>query len=70
MAQIVIGTLKINYIHSGAVVNIGDIIFSVPSNKIEQTAGCNSFNSGDEMTSFAQKDQQNNKEKRKVFQAI
>ncbi len=47
MAQIVIGRLKINCIHSGAVLNIGDIIFNLPSNKIELSAGNNSFSSGD-----------------------
>lgn len=58
MAQIVIGSLKINCIHSGAVLNIGDIIFSLPSNKIELTAGNNSFCSGDGITSLVQKEQQ------------
>jgi hypothetical protein len=58
VAQIVIGTLKINCIHSGAVVNIGDIIFSMPSNKIQLSAGSNSFYSGDGITSHVQKDQQ------------
>jgi len=58
VAQIVIGTLKINCIHSGAVVNIGDIIFNLPSNKIELSAGSNSFCSGDGITSVAQSDRQ------------
>lgn len=58
MAQIVIGSFKINCIHSGAVLNIGDIIFSLPSNRIELTAGSNSFCSGDGITSLVQKDQQ------------
>jgi|GEM_PF-2225454 len=58
MAQIVIGSLKINCIHSGAVVNIGDIIFNLPSNKIELSAGSNSFCSGDGTTTLVQNDQQ------------
>lgn len=58
MAQIVIGNIKINCIHSGAVLNIGDIIFSLPSNKIELSAGSNSFCSGDGITSLVQKEKQ------------
>jgi hypothetical protein len=58
VAQILIGSFKINCIHSGAVVNIGDIIFSLPSNKIELSAGSNSFCSGDGTTSIAPKEQQ------------
>jgi hypothetical protein len=50
MAQIVIGSLKINCIHSGAVLNIGDIIFSLPSNSIKLSASGNSFCSGDGVT--------------------
>lgn len=57
MAQIVIGTLKINCIHSGAVLNIGDIIFNMPSNKIKLSAGSNSFCSGDGINSHVKKDQ-------------
>lgn len=57
MAQIVIGNIKINCIHSGAVLNIGDVIFSLPSNKIELSAGSNSFCSGDGMALLAQKEQ-------------
>ena len=57
MAQIVIGNIKINCIHSGAVLNIGDVIFSLPSNKIELSAGSNSFCSGDGITSLVQKEQ-------------
>lgn len=66
MAQIVIGKIKINTIQSGAVVNIGDVIFNLPSNKIEQTAGNNSFCSGDGITS-AQEDRQNNQGDRKAL---
>jgi len=58
VAQILIGNFKINCIHSGAVLNIGDIIFSLPSNKIELSAGSNSFCSGDGTTSIASKEQQ------------
>lgn len=54
MAQIVIGSLKINCVHSGAVVNIGDVIFSLPRNRIELSAGDNSLCSGDGMTSLVQ----------------
>ncbi len=59
MAQIVIGSLKINCINSGAVLNIGDIIFSLPSNKIKLSASGNSFCSGDGVTAIVQKEQQN-----------
>lgn len=58
MAHIIIGSLKINCIHSGAVVNIGDFIFSLPSNTIKVTAGSNSLCSGDGLTSIAKNDQQ------------
>ncbi|HOV80794.1 MAG TPA: spore germination protein [Bacillota bacterium] len=47
MAQILIGSFKINCIHSGAVLNIGDVIFSLPCNKIQLSAGDGSFGSGD-----------------------
>lgn len=57
MAQIVIGSLKINCLHSGAVLNIGDIIFNMPSNKIELSAGNNSFSSGDGLTIIDQEEQ-------------
>jgi len=69
MAQIVIGSFKINCIHSGAVLNIGDIIFSLPSNKIELTAGSNSFCSGDGITSLVQKEQQGPAEEKKYLPA-
>lgn len=58
MAQILISSLKINCIHSGGVVNIGDIIFSLPSNRINLSAGDNSLCSGDGITAVAQKERQ------------
>ncbi|NPV73940.1 MAG: hypothetical protein HPY89_09210 [Pelotomaculum sp.] len=58
MAQIIIGSFKINCIHSGAVLNIGEVIFSLPGNKIELSAGSNSFCSGDGITSIASKERQ------------
>jgi len=67
MAQILIGSFKINCIHSGAVLNIGDIIFSLPSNKIELTAGSNSFCTGDGTTSIAPKEKENLGEKGRKF---
>jgi len=59
VTQILIGSFKINCIHSGAVLNIGDVIFNLPSNKIQLSAGSNSFYAGDGTISIAPKEPEN-----------
>ncbi len=58
MTQLIIGSLKINCLHSGAVVNIGEVIFNFPSNNIQLSAGSNSFCSGDGLTAITSRDPQ------------
>lgn len=70
MANVVIGNLKINSIHSGAVLNIGDFIFSMPSNDIELTTGNNSLCSGDGMDAITQIDEQDDQDLQKAKEMI